>query len=311
MHRLTSIYRAQYNASSKKEKGYWVHRVIREIREAGGRFLQLKSSAGIHLHSFPAQIPKPSRDFFFELVDDMTAYKKVSHAFRSKGRTRMLVPTSSNMIAHTVDVDPPPILPVAPLLLQQQLPQQPQAGNAGLPNTGLAGGANPIQNVLARLTTSYQNPPLQLLTQMFVMAQLQQLFALIPGLPALLIRNLSGGTVESNQTLDQNMLMALLVRSHQQIQQQRVIQQQQLSPLNSLLSLTAPFLSRSSNIFPQHGMSLATNRQPQQLLQANRLSHSPGSASAAAAANTSSDNATSEQSRGSQENNNSDDLSQS
>jgi hypothetical protein len=98
MHRLTNVYRAQYSTSSKKVKNYWVHRVIQEIREAGGRFLQLTTSPSGPADTISRRDPTPSSDFSFELVDDMTAYKKVSHAFRSKGRTRMLDPPRTTVI---------------------------------------------------------------------------------------------------------------------------------------------------------------------------------------------------------------------
>jgi hypothetical protein len=357
MHRLTSIYRAQYNASSKKEKGYWVHRVIREIREAGGRFLQLTSSDTNPPDAASTQDAKPSRDFAFELVDDMTAYKKVSHAFRSKGRSRMLISTNTSMMppsssptgnskddrnpAARTDIAPPAEMPSQLLavsgiqrqlqhqqqtyqqtthnaqqsaLFQQQLLRQPQAGIAELTNIGLAdipsleslaGVGNTILTVLAPLLTSNQYAPPQVLSQMFSMAQLQQLLTMNPGLSALLAPNLSAGTVVSNPTLDE-----LQVLLQQQVQQQQLLRQQ-LSPVNALSLLTAPFLSPSSNTFPQQGMSIAMQQQLLQLLQANMVSPS-SAATAAAVGNTSNDTNSSEQPRGNHKNkNNKNDSSQS
>jgi hypothetical protein len=104
MHRLTNVYRTQYNASSKKEKSYWVHRVIQEIREAGGRFLQLTTSPSGPTDTITRRDGSPSSDFSFEPVDDMTAYKKVSHAFRSKGRTRLLDPPSTTTMPSSASI---------------------------------------------------------------------------------------------------------------------------------------------------------------------------------------------------------------
>jgi hypothetical protein len=90
MHHLTALYRDQYNAASKKEKGQWVHRVIREIRQMGGKFVQIRSNEGdIPASAAAATAGRDRKDFVFDPVDDATAYKKVSHAFRSKGRIRM------------------------------------------------------------------------------------------------------------------------------------------------------------------------------------------------------------------------------
>ncbi|KAG7345758.1 hypothetical protein IV203_033289 [Nitzschia inconspicua] len=90
LHHLVDSYRAQYNKASKKEKGRLVHRVMTEIREIGGRFVQMNSSGD----TAPSADSKPrsvnrEKSSLFELVNDSAAYNKVSHVFRSKGRIRM------------------------------------------------------------------------------------------------------------------------------------------------------------------------------------------------------------------------------
>jgi hypothetical protein len=358
MHRLTNVYRTQYNASSKKEKSYWVHRVIREIRESGGRFLQLTSSPVASPNAIDSQVPTPSKDFCFELVDDMTAYKKVSHAFRSKGRTKVLVSTPTTMMqpsSLTVGNDDrkpaarsfvdskstPPVGMPSELVAgiphaqnqqhqqhwttnhdvqqaspsQQQWLQQPQSGITGGPNMGLAlestaGGLDPIRNVVAALMLLNQFTSPQFLTEFFAMRQVQQILALNPGLATIVAPpNLSGGTVQPTLPLEQNMLLALLVLMQQQSQQQQVVQQP-LSPVHTLLSLMTPSFSLSSNILPQHGMSVAMIQLLLQLLQANMVSPVPPAPAAAAPSNINSDNNPSEQSRDRHENQNDSDSSQ-
>jgi hypothetical protein len=350
MHRLANLYRTQYNASSKKEKSYWVHRIIREIRESGGRFLQLTSSPSASPDTISRRDSTPSRDFCFELVDDVTAYKKVSHAFRSKGRTRMLVSARTTMMPSSTSTvgndDRKPAAGSTPLVgmpsqlvagiphaqnqqhqqhwttnhdvqqpspSQQQWLQQPQSEFTGRPTMGLAlestgGGLDPIRNVLAALMSSNQYTSPQLLTELLAMRQVQPILALNPGLATTVASpNLSGGTVLPTPTLEQNILLALQVLIQQQSQQQQIVQQQ-LSPVHSLLSLTTPSVSLSSNILPQAGMSVAMNQLLIQMLQANLVSHI--SSAAAAPADTNRDKNTSEQSKDRHDNQNDSDSSQ-
>jgi hypothetical protein len=97
MHELTDRYREQYLSSSKRQKGSLVRAVIRQIEATGGRFLKLQSSrCGTASQKRPPPLgpavgtsASANRNFLLEAVDEETAYKKVSHCFRSHRRGRV------------------------------------------------------------------------------------------------------------------------------------------------------------------------------------------------------------------------------
>ena len=91
------MYRDQYLNCSKRQKGALVRGVIQQIQAQGGRFLKLQSQHNtVTDGESDAAAPSVSlsrplssrsdRNFLLEVVDEDTAYKKVSHAFRCQRR---------------------------------------------------------------------------------------------------------------------------------------------------------------------------------------------------------------------------------